>query len=78
MIPNEHKAKVASITVIVDDSPVVMIFSDIHAALKLKRRLREVFPDTVFTKNIENEMLEKQAKKVAGLIIQRRLLFRLH
>lgn len=73
MIPNEHKAKVASITVIVDDSPVVMIFSDIHAALKLKRRLREVFPDTVFTKNIENEMLEKQAKKVAGLIIQRRL-----
>ncbi|EFO64318.1 Hypothetical protein GLP15_1220 [Giardia lamblia P15] len=73
MIPNEHKAKVASITVIVDDSPVVMIFNDIHAALKLKRRLREVFPDTVFTKNIEDEMLEKQAKKIAGLVIQRRL-----
>ena len=67
------KAKVASIIVIVDDSPVVMVFSDIHAALKLKRRLREAFPDTVFTKNIENEMLEKQAKKIAGLVIQRRL-----
>lgn len=73
MSSSEPKPKVASITVIVDDSPVVMIFNNIQAALKLKRRLREVFPDTVFTKNITDEMLEKQAKKIAGLMIQRRL-----
>lgn len=73
MSSNESRAKVASITVIVDDSPVIMIFNNIQAALKLKQRLREAFPDTVFTKSITNEMLEKQAKKIAGLMIQRRL-----
>ncbi|TNJ28478.1 hypothetical protein GMRT_12610 [Giardia muris] len=65
--------RVACLSVMVGDEPVVLVFKSLAAALKLKKALRNSCPEYSLARGIEDEAMRRYARKVAGKLVQRPL-----